>query len=230
MNKITERQREFLKSLLDARDIPTDADARVDTLWKCLRISEDPEEFGLSTKDASRDIDWLLSLPKKPVAPPVVGPACRQLPPGRYAIENEDGQLRFYQQWVSPDGRRRNLYVMFGPSAAKLFPKTQESICQKILNVGVRECAIRFGREIGACSKCGRTLTDRISRELGIGPICGSHMCEDKAAWKQEVKDARERIKARGDDPDENLANAKKEMEDVLRQMKLAGMEVPVVQ
>lgn len=30
----------------------------------------------------------------------------------------------------------------------------------------------RFGREIGRCYVCGRTLTDETSRQLGIGPVC----------------------------------------------------------
>jgi hypothetical protein len=30
----------------------------------------------------------------------------------------------------------------------------------------------RFGREIGRCYVCGRTLTDETSRALGIGPVC----------------------------------------------------------
>jgi hypothetical protein len=32
--------------------------------------------------------------------------------------------------------------------------------------------AIAYGRRIGSCSCCGRTLTDKVSVENGIGPIC----------------------------------------------------------
>jgi len=32
--------------------------------------------------------------------------------------------------------------------------------------------AVRHGKETGRCSCCGRTLTDPVSIELGIGPIC----------------------------------------------------------
>lgn len=34
--------------------------------------------------------------------------------------------------------------------------------------------AIRYGREFGCCSICGRTLTDPSSIEMGIGPICAA--------------------------------------------------------
>lgn len=34
------------------------------------------------------------------------------------------------------------------------------------------EAALRYGKEFGICSCCGRTLTNLASIELGIGPIC----------------------------------------------------------
>lgn len=202
MNKITDKQRSFMLSLLNERSIPEDGDT--DLLWKKLRISEDPEEFGMSSREASEYINWLLTQPRKQVEQ-ATNDARAKLPPGRYAIENEEGELRFYQLWASKDGKRKSLYVLYGPSNAKLFPKTQESICQKILDAGFRECAIRFGHEIGACSNCGRRLTNRISRELGIGPICGGRMFN--GSWADEVKAARARIIAAGLDPDEELTD-----------------------
>lgn len=206
MNKITDRQRNFIKKLLDEKDC-TGIDTEL--LWKSLRISEDPEEFGMSTAGASSVINTLLKLPRLAVAQPerVALPA---LPPGRYAIENEQGELRFYQLWESKDGRRRNLYVLFGPSDARLFPKTQVAIIEKILEAGAHECAVRFGNEIGACSKCGRRLTNRISRELGIGPVCGGRTFDGD--WDAEVKAARKRIKDRGENPDEEMAELERQV------------------
>lgn len=34
------------------------------------------------------------------------------------------------------------------------------------------ESAVRYGRKTGRCSCCGRELTNKLSIELGIGPIC----------------------------------------------------------
>lgn len=34
------------------------------------------------------------------------------------------------------------------------------------------EAAVRYGRETGRCACCGRQLTNKLSIELGIGPIC----------------------------------------------------------
>lgn len=205
MNKITPKQRSFILSLLDDRDVSHVPQGRVDSLVKSLRISEDPEEFGMSREQASAVIDWLGQQKRKErPAAQLSDSAVAKLPAGRYAIENEQGELRFYQMWESKDGKRRALYVMFGPNDSKLFPKVQESICQKILDAGFRECAIRFGNEIGACSNCGRRLTNRISRALGIGPICGGRMFSSDD-WAETVKKARDEITAQGLDPDEEL-------------------------
>jgi hypothetical protein len=35
-----------------------------------------------------------------------------------------------------------------------------------------RGVAVQYGRDTGICSCCGRTLTDPVSIEMGIGPIC----------------------------------------------------------
>lgn len=130
------------------------------------------------------------------------------LPPGRYALPKTgtieaDNELRFYQCWQSPDKTTKRLYLMFGPSEAKLPYKSQMAVAKLIIDSGIRECAIRYGMEIRACSNCGRRLTNRISRELGIGPICGGRMFGDD--WKDEVKSKRLEIVARGEDPDEEL-------------------------
>jgi len=42
------------------------------------------------------------------------------------------------------------------------------------LNDEPLETAIQYGRETGQCACCGRTLTNPVSIDLGIGPICRS--------------------------------------------------------
>jgi hypothetical protein len=36
------------------------------------------------------------------------------------------------------------------------------------------EAAVRYGRQTGRCSCCGRELTNKASIDAGIGPICAS--------------------------------------------------------
>ena len=125
-----------------------------------------------------------------------------EVPAGRYAVEAENGELRFYKVWVSRDKKRLNVYVEHGPAESDLkYQKTILTILNKIKTVGIRKAAIRYGMEIGACSNCGLRLTNRISRELGIGPVCGGRMFGDD--FKLEVKAKRAEIKARGEDPNE---------------------------
>lgn len=215
--KITPPQRQFLLDLIKEREADAaEKSGKIDLIMKCLRISEDEEEFGMSKAKASELITWFLARPKKPTEQDKAQKAGRaedlewqkalvDLPPGRYAIENNEGELRFYLRW---QGRGQNsdrfaLYVIHGPYESKLPRPAQVTIAQKILDAGVRKCALRYGAEIGECSNCGRRLTNRISRELAIGPICGGRMFGDE--WKTEVKTKRAEIVARGEDPDEEL-------------------------
>jgi hypothetical protein len=83
-----------------------------------------------------------------------------------------------------------------------MFRGAATAVLKNIMDAGVREAAIRYGHEIGVCSRCGRRLTNRISRELGIGPVCGGRYWED---FGEQVSAARQRIVDRGEDPDEEM-------------------------
>jgi hypothetical protein len=47
-----------------------------------------------------------------------------------------------------------------------------EGVINSIIAQGWKECLLRYGREIGRCGHCGRTLTNEESRAYGIGPVC----------------------------------------------------------
>jgi hypothetical protein len=205
-NKITEKQRSYIESLLESKDLSGIDQARIDGLWKQLRISYDHEEIGITKPKASEIIEWLKARPWKPreqqAAQQPLLPI--EVPAGRYAVENNEGELRFYQVWRPKDnGHIFRVYVLHGPDESALHNNAAVGVLRKIQDFGIREAAIRYGNEIGACSNCGRRLTNRISRELGIGPICGGRMFGGE--FKDEVRSARERIKERGEDPDEEL-------------------------
>jgi hypothetical protein len=199
-----------LLDLIGKKYVKPDLEGKIDLIVKCLRISEDPEEFGMSKGKASELIEWFLKQPDKPseLWKPSAEDAERiaiGVPAGRYAVENDQGELRFYNVWVARNGKRLNVYVLHGPNDSDLrFHKTMLGVLRKIKADGIREAALRFGREIGSCSNCGRRLTNRISRELAIGPVCGGRMFGEKE-WKAEVKAKRQEIVDRGEDPDEEL-------------------------
>jgi len=208
--KISPRQREYLKDLLETRDINLEKyenQSKLDTIWKCLRISEDPEEYGMSMAKASELITWLIARPVKnrqqSINRLLKGGAYPEVPAGRYAVDSNEGELRFYQVWRPKDNPNVwRLYVMFGPSQGPVHRGAQDAIMNKIA-ANPREAAIRFGMEIGACSNCGRRLTNHISRALGIGPVCGGRMFGDE--FKPMVGAARAELLAQGIDPEEEI-------------------------
>lgn len=90
------------------------------------------------------------------------------VPDGRYAIEFE-GKLMFYSV-------KQGKYIKFVDVWASdarwpiKNPAKRKAILEAI--EADPDAGPRFGREIGRCYKCGRTLTDPTSRSLGIGPDC----------------------------------------------------------
>lgn len=206
-NKATEKQVNFIRDLLNDKFAPRDekrleAEERIDSLTK---------------KQASAWIDRLLKLPNRPRdRSGAVGanvdrrpiPTAEELPAGRYAVDNEDGELRFYKVWR---GSRRpdyfKLYVEHGPDESEVPFKAALTILGKIIDTpgGPLAAAMKYGHEIGACYACGRRLTNRLSRELGIGPVCGGRGFGDE--FNRLKAEAREQIEARGEDPDEEVSD-----------------------
>ncbi len=198
---ITDKQSNFISNLLDTRE--HNMDAAVDTIKAHL-----PE---MSKQSASEMITALLAYPEKASAKSAPQednygiPSVDDLPAGHYAVDNADGELTFYEVWR---GTRKpeyvKLYVLHGPDSTEVpFGKGMVTILKSIAqNAGA--AAVRYGHEIGACSICNKRLTNRVSRALGIGPVCGGRFWGEE--FKSVVHGAREAIKAQGLDPDENVA------------------------
>ena len=108
-----------------------------------------------------------------PVPAPRASEPRPQVPTGRYAVEREDGVLAFYRVVVK-DGRY-TVYVYASDSQHRIKGwKSAQAILRKIESDGPKSASIRYGKEIGACGRCGRTLTDPDSIAAGIGPDCAS--------------------------------------------------------
>jgi len=199
-DKATEPQVKWIKDMLNSKDVD---EAAADRLWKSLRIWEDPEELGLTKSKASEIIDYLKKRPRKPgAASPAKWASYPDVPAGRYAVTNTEGELRFYQVWRPKDNPSVfRLYVLHGPDSSEVPFKAQNAIMAKI-QADIEGAMRTFGLEIGSCSVCGRRLTNRISRELGIGPVCGGRAWDD---FDDKYQSARQAIIDRGEDPDEEL-------------------------
>lgn len=97
------------------------------------------------------------------------------VPEGRYAVDNDEGQTAFYHVSVADNGR---IYVrLFQSDQERPMPWKQSlTILRKIEEQGILESSIRFGAEFGICGVCGRGLTNPESRAAGIGPVCASRL------------------------------------------------------
>lgn len=219
----SERQIKFIRDLIDRKDLlksPKHFD-EVNAM--------DKEEYarhldGLKDKAATLDcskasawIDNLLKLPDKERERRGNDADLPDVPEGRYAVENDEGELRFYTYdrprhgyWA---GRTFLSVLASDERIAIKGHAAKATILQKILDAGVYEAMVRFGHEIGVCGNCGRTLTNRISRELGIGPVCGGRILGDE--FKPIRKAAKDRLLEQGLDPNEEVVADESTPEDV---------------
>jgi len=102
----------------------------------------------------------------------VVLPAGDRVPAGRYAIATpgEKNQHGFFKLWIGDRGGwalRRQVSDDFVPMERTNQLRVLAEIARDPLGASQL-----FGQLIGACGVCGRTLTNDLSREIGIGPVC----------------------------------------------------------
>lgn len=93
--------------------------------------------------------------------------------PMYYALRGADGVVKFYRVkagtkpgWWWIDAQASDDFHPIRNVAAK------NTILQAIIDAGAEESMRLYGREIGSCGRCHRTLTDETSRANGIGPEC----------------------------------------------------------
>jgi hypothetical protein len=149
-----------LLSQLDTRGVNT-ADFRTgyNQLWTDGQFSE---RFASTTL---RDLLRLLEAidARKP-----------EVPTGRYAVATDAGHYAFYRVWK---GNRATLvFLQVSDDEQRLNRSAAAAILAKITAVGVLEASKTYGREIGVCGVCNRTLTNPESIANGIGPICAGRL------------------------------------------------------
>jgi hypothetical protein len=103
--------------------------------------------------------------------------------PGRYALQNEeDDDVRFYfVAGVEP--RYRRLYELIG--APGDFRRQRIYRPNKILGRIAEDPTGAFalyGLKVGQCGKCGSPLTQKHTRERGIGDICYGRLMESASS------------------------------------------------
>lgn len=221
------KQLTFLGDLIEAREIAEEAR---DQLSRRIEVQSQLNEehgdcapplaaAGLTMSRARDFITRLLEKPKRVRELPraaakrdIIGehhytpPGPDDLPAGHYAIKNPEQQLRFYRV---KRGTRNTavvwLYIEHGPSDSQIPFASPEfkAILAKIAEDPLT-AARTYGAHIGSCGRCSKRLTNRVSRLLNIGPVCGGHMC-DPEVWADLKRRAREALERAGLDPDQDV-------------------------
>lgn len=124
----------------------------------------------LSSKRASDLIAKLLTMPQRVER---VNTWMADVPDGHYAVQAAgDSQLGFYRVGTTKRGFRK-LHRQLSDDHIYISPQDPHNEAVWIaIAADPAAAAKRYGHELGICGVCSRTLTNEISRELGIGPVC----------------------------------------------------------
>jgi hypothetical protein len=101
------------------------------------------------------------------------------VPDGRYAITGPDGDTKFYRVRKVTKGQYAGRTFVDRQASDEAFPvryATERTTILRAIAKDVKAAAIRYGKELGQCSQCGRTLTNPESIAAGIGPVCLSRL------------------------------------------------------
>lgn len=102
-----------------------------------------------------------------------------EVPAGRYAVRVE-GVVKFYKVDRPTEGRWKGYTFVAAQASDDLHPirarHAREAVLASIAEAGIEASMALYGRELGKCGHCGRTLTDEESRAYGIGPVCRGKM------------------------------------------------------
>jgi hypothetical protein len=173
-------QYELIQRLLEERDM---------TL---LPAYEDAKDI-LTKNEASALISHLINNVKRPVANVSNVSAKLDVPAGYYATPSLTGNndLDFWHVQRPTEGKwtgytfvkrvlgghsdqdlPRDSKKRIKDDNRRLARATQTAALEAIVKFGIEKSNALFGTELKFCRICGIHLTDELSRELGIGPVC----------------------------------------------------------
>jgi hypothetical protein len=118
-----------------------------------------------------------------PAPAPVVEPAFSivlempEVDAGSYALEME-GTVKFYQVDRPTEGKWKGWTFLSVQASDDRYPiknKTTKHHILSLIAANPREAMERYGRELGQCGHCHRTLTSEW-RLRGIGPVCAKNL------------------------------------------------------
>ena len=115
-------------------------------------------------------IPYTYATPKAPTLP------ADKVDQGYYAVNDPvDGVLRFYQVRAPKQGKWAGYHFLSQVSGDNKMSIRDKAERHRIFTEIAKDtlgALKRFGKEIGQCGHCRKQLTDEVSREFGIGPVC----------------------------------------------------------
>lgn len=169
VNAPTDKQVEFYKALVLGKQLSDEQRAQL------------VHATGNFTKvQMTNMISWLVGLPwtPRPVVPKPQTQTTRYsalVKEGRYAVEYAPGDLRFYEVRQPKDGKWAGFTFvsqLSGENHISMKDKQEREHVLSLIAHNVMGALKLYGQKIGRCGHCRKTLTDAVSREFGIGPVC----------------------------------------------------------
>jgi hypothetical protein len=164
---LSEPQAKFIVDIAETREGVTQA--TVEALSHRL-------EQGFAKQAASQFITNYSKMPRKTVAQTTTAKGdAFGVTAGYYALRI-DGVVKFYRV-TEGKGRWAGRTFLEAQASDEKYPIRNAEKRQEILKLIVEaplEAQQLYGRELGRCARCGRTLTDETSRAYGMDPECRS--------------------------------------------------------
>jgi hypothetical protein len=138
-------------------------------------------------------------------------PMLWSFPAGRYALVKADDDdnlnpIEFYHVKIGREGGKwAGYYFVSRMASDEEYPVRNKQQRTRVLNAiadNPLEAAQRYGREFKCCAICGKGLTRRLSRVMGIGPTCA----EKVGMPHEHIEQFKSEIVAAGLDPEETIS------------------------
>jgi Family of unknown function (DUF6011) len=181
---MTLKQRDYIKSLIQEREVSSLSDAQVKYLSRIEADEVDPDSGA-----ASRIIETLLALPRRDKRVPGQWSPL-DVPAGRYALVHpERSHVEFFVVDQPTEGKWAGRTFVNQQAGDERYPVKGQRAKEVLARIAVdpQAAMIRYGHELGRCGNCGRTLTDEVSRAMGIGPDCAAKLGIERISVEEAV-------------------------------------------
>ena len=112
------------------------------------------------------------------------------VPAGRYALVHpERSIIEFFSSTSPRSGKWAGRTFVNQQASDDKYPVRGARRDEVLARIAVdpQAAMIRYGHELGRCGNCGRTLTDEVSRAMGIGPDCAAKLGIERISEAEAV-------------------------------------------